>query len=85
MQNAELTMVGFYVSFVLGSILQSEILEKLIRLTPNFRVQSKSEADAKRTRSHSSDIHFLVFQNRPNRGALVCLKICSKKFLNDSH
>ena len=36
----------------------------------------------------SSDLHFSVLQNRPNRGPLICLKICSKKlqkkFNNDA-
>ena len=29
---------------------------------------------------YSSDVHLSVFQNRPNRGALLCSKICLKKF-----
>ena len=36
--------------------------------------------DAKSTPSYSSDLHFSVLQNRPDRGALICSKICSKKF-----
>ena len=39
-------------------------------------------ADAKSTLSYSSNIHFSVFQNRPDRGALICWKICLKKFKN---
>ena len=39
-------------------------------------------ADTKSTLSYSSNLHFSVFQNRPNRGALMCWKICSKKFKN---
>ena len=36
-------------------------------------------ADAKRTPSYSSDLHFLVLHYRPDRGTLICSKICSKK------
>ena len=32
-------------------------------------------ADAISTPFYSSDLHFLVFQNRPDRGALICSKI----------
>ena len=28
----------------------------------------------------SSDLHILVFQNGPNRGAFICSKICSKSY-----
>ena len=31
-------------------------------------------ADAESTPSYSSDLHFSVLQNRPNRGALLCSK-----------
>ena len=34
--------------------------------------------DAKSTTSYSSDLHFSVFPNRPNRGALICLKFFLK-------
>ena len=29
-----------------------------------------------------SDQHISVFQNRPDRGAIICSKLCSKKFSN---
>ena len=35
-------------------------------------------ADAKSTPSYSSDLHFSVFQNRPDRGVLIFSKICSR-------
>ena len=47
-----------------------------------LRIQSKKRvlmADAKSTLCYSLDLHFSVFQNRPNRGALICLKIHFKK------
>ena len=39
-------------------------------------------ADAKSTTSYSLDLHFSVIKNRPDRGALICSKTCSKKFEN---
>ena len=33
-------------------------------------------ADAKSTPSYSSDLHLSVLKNRPDRGQLICLKIC---------
>ena len=41
-------------------------------------------ADAKSTPTYSSDLHFSVFQYRPDRGALMCSKICLKKLWNKS-
>ena len=35
-------------------------------------------ADAKGNPSYSSDLHFSVFQNRPDRGALICSKYVQK-------
>ena len=37
--------------------------------------------DAKMNPSYSSDLHFSVLYYRPNRGTLICSKICSKKLL----
>ena len=42
--------------------------------------KNKDKMDAKSTPSYSSDLLLSVFQNRPDRGALICLKICSKKY-----
>ena len=40
--------------------------------------KKKDKMDVKSTPSYSSDFLLSVFQNRPNRGALICSKICSK-------
>ena len=42
-----------------------------------------NRADAKSTPSYSSDLHFSGFQYRPDRGALICYKICLKKLKNE--
>ena len=38
--------------------------------------------DAESTPSCSLDLHFSVFQNRPDRGALICSKLCSQLHFN---
>ena len=40
--------------------------------------RGKQGADAKSTTSYFSDLHFTVFQNRLDRGALICSKIRKK-------
>ena len=64
----------------------SQLLLQILPL-PNFlffiSILSKIyKADAKSTPFYSSDLHFSVFQNRPDRGALVNMfEIMFKKFL----
>ena len=48
----------------------------------NVELRGSGMADAKSTPSYSSDLHFSVFQNRPDRGLLIMFEKMFKKFWN---
>ena len=47
---------------------------------PKLIFWADESADSKSILSYSSGLHFSFFQNRPDRGALICLKMYSQKF-----
>ena len=61
------------------------VVERSLVATKKYKTLKQNQgADATRTPSYSSDLHLSVLIYRPDRGQLMCSKICSKKLLFDT-
>ena len=69
----------FLLFYCLGRTVKQRLNNHPALIMARAQRSGVSKADAKSTPAYSLDLHFSVVHYRPDRGTLICSKICSKE------